>query len=360
MSLSMELWQIADEQLVPLDKATLNLEKRLENWIEKDVSLIGFDALVIGRQVHTGYGGYIDLLAINSDGELIIIELKKSKTPRDIVAQCLDYGTWVYYLNIEDISGLYDTYKGKSFGKEFAEYFDTPVPDKINSAYQIVIVAESLDDSTERIVQHLNDVHKVNINVVFFNVFFNDGKEFIGRSWLKDPMDVEEKSASGKKLKWTGFYFVNTGITDENSRDWTLNIKYQFISAGGGNRWINAIKKLKKGDKIFALIKGKGYVGYGIVEDEAVLVKKYKYEDKLIVVDLPKDHPWKQEKDPSKDEWLVRTNWLKTYDENNAQWFKGAFANQNVVCKLRDQNTFQFLLDTFDVEKTNMAVEQTS
>ena len=81
MSLSMELWQIADEQLVPLDKATLNLEKRLENWIEKDVSLIGFDALIIGRQVHTGYGGYIDLLAINSDGELIIIELKKSKTP---------------------------------------------------------------------------------------------------------------------------------------------------------------------------------------------------------------------------------------------------------------------------------------
>jgi len=133
-------------------------------------------------------------------------------------------------------------------------------------------------------------------------------------------------------------------------------LEYQFISAGGGNRWINAIKKLKKGDKIFALIKGKGYVGYGIVEEEAILVKKYKHEDKLIIDDLPEDHPWKQEKEPSKDEWLVRINWLKTYDENNAQWFKGAFANQNVVCKLRDQNTFQFLLDKFDVE--NMTVEQ--
>jgi hypothetical protein len=197
----------------------------------------------------------------------------------------------------------------------------------------------------------------VNINVVFFNVFVNDGKEFIGRSWLKDPMDVEEKSKSGKIPKWTGFYFVNTGITDENVRDWKLNIKYQFISAGGGNRWINAIKKLKKGDKIFAFIKGKGYVGYGIVEEEAVLVKKYKYEDKLMVDDLPEDHPWKQEKDPSKDEWLVRTNWLKTRDKNdendknNAEWFKGAFASRNVVCKLRDHNTFQFLLDKFGVEK---------
>ena len=64
MPLSMELWNISGEQLVPLDKAALDLEKRLENWIEKDISLIGIDALIIGRQVHTGYGGYIDLLAI--------------------------------------------------------------------------------------------------------------------------------------------------------------------------------------------------------------------------------------------------------------------------------------------------------
>jgi hypothetical protein len=65
MTLSMELWQISDEQLTPLDKAKLNLEERLENWIEKDISLIGMDAMIIGRQVHTSYGGYIDLLAIN-------------------------------------------------------------------------------------------------------------------------------------------------------------------------------------------------------------------------------------------------------------------------------------------------------
>jgi len=226
------------------------------------------------------------------------------------------------------------------------------LPDKINNDYQIVIVAESVDDSTERIVQHLNDVHKVNINVIFFNVFMADEKEFIGRSWLKDPVDVEEKSSAGKKSKWTGFYFVNTGIKDDNARDWKLNKKYDFVSAGG-ERWINAIKKLKNGDKFFALIKGKGYVGYGIVEEEAAFVKNYKHDDKLIIDDLPDDHPWKTKHDPSKDEWLVKVNWLKTYDEDNAQWFKGAFANQNVVCKLRDQNTFKFLLKKFDVDTSN-------
>jgi hypothetical protein len=348
----MELWQISDEQLVPLEKAKLDLEQRLENWIEKDISLIGMDAIIIGRQVHTSYGGYIDLLAINGDGDLILIELKRSKTPRDIVAQCLDYGTWIYDLNYEDIAGIYESNRGGTLEKDFAEYFDAPLPEKINNDYQIVIVAESVDDSTERIVQHLNDVHKVNINVIFFNVFMAEGKEFIGRSWLKDPVDVEEKSSVGKKSKWTGFYFVNTGIADAKERDWNLNKKYGFVSAGG-TRWINAIKKLKKEDKFFAFIKGKGYVGYGIVEDEAVFVKNYKYNDNLIIDDLPEGHPWRHKNDPSKDEWLVKVNWLKTYDEDNAQWFKGAFANQNVVCKLRDQNTFKFLAEKFAVDTSN-------
>ncbi len=350
MSLSIDLWQIKNENLTPMNRIKLNLEKRLEAWIKEDISLLGIDALIIGQQVHTGYGGFIDLLAINSEGELIIIELKRSKTPRDIVAQCLDYGTWVYNLNRDEIVDIYNSYKSSNLETAFSEYFDTPVPDKINSSYQIVIVAETLDDSTERIVEHLNDVHKVNINVVFFNIFQKDGNEYIGRSWLKDPVEVEEKSFAGKKSKWTGYYFVNTGITEENVREWNLNLKYNFISAGGGARWINAIKKLKKGDKIFALIKGKGYAGYGIVEEEAVLVKNYLVNDKLMIDDLPENHKWKQEKETFKDEWIVKVNWLKYYDEKDAKWFKGAFANQHVVCKLRDQNTFKFLVQNFNVD----------
>jgi hypothetical protein len=353
MSLSMVLWQIRNEQLVPMEEATLDLEKRLEKWIVQDISLLGIDALIIGRQVHTDYGGYIDLLAINSDGELIIIELKRRKTPRDIVAQCFDYGTWAYELTFEDIKEIYKSYKTSSFEKDFSECFDTPVPEKINSSYQIVIVAESLDDSTERIVRHLNDVHKININAIFFNVFRKDGNEYIGRSWLKDPVDVEERSVAGKKSKWTGYYFVNTGIKEDNSRNWNLNRKYHFISAGGGSKWINAIRKLKKDDKIFAIITGKGYVGYGIVEEEAVLVKNYKIDGKSLIEELPEGHPWKQEKDPLKDEWLVKVHWIKTFDEKESQWFKGAFANQNVVCKLRDQNTFKFLADKFGVDTSD-------
>jgi hypothetical protein len=65
MSLSLNLWQIKNENLIQMNTITLNLEKRLESWIVQDISLLGIDAFIIGRQVYTNYGGYIDTLAIN-------------------------------------------------------------------------------------------------------------------------------------------------------------------------------------------------------------------------------------------------------------------------------------------------------
>ena len=57
------------------------------------------DLLIIGRQVRTQFGGRIDLLAIDPEGDLLIIELKKDRTPREIVAQVLDYASWVNHLS---------------------------------------------------------------------------------------------------------------------------------------------------------------------------------------------------------------------------------------------------------------------
>jgi hypothetical protein len=42
-----------------------------------------------------GFGGRIDLLAIAPDGALVLIELNRNRTPREVVAQSLDYAGWV-------------------------------------------------------------------------------------------------------------------------------------------------------------------------------------------------------------------------------------------------------------------------
>ena len=38
---------------------------------------------------------------------LVLIELKRDRTPRDVVAQALDYASWVEELQAEDIAAIY-------------------------------------------------------------------------------------------------------------------------------------------------------------------------------------------------------------------------------------------------------------
>ena len=45
--------------------------------------------------MQTAQGARIDLLAMDGEGRLIIIELKKDRIPREIVAQVLDYASCV-------------------------------------------------------------------------------------------------------------------------------------------------------------------------------------------------------------------------------------------------------------------------
>ena len=61
-----KLWRIEGESLAEWTPAHLDLEARLETWIERDVSVLSPDLLVIGRQVETDFGGVIDLLCLNA------------------------------------------------------------------------------------------------------------------------------------------------------------------------------------------------------------------------------------------------------------------------------------------------------
>ena len=94
MPLELGIWRI-DGGLEKLEVKSLDLEDRLEGFLDADISIASPQWMIIGRQVYTDYGKYIDLLAIDGDGNLVVLELKRNRTPREVVAQLLDYGPWV-------------------------------------------------------------------------------------------------------------------------------------------------------------------------------------------------------------------------------------------------------------------------
>jgi RecB family endonuclease NucS len=86
MAINQKIWQMSD-RATPVKEVRLESEELLEALIEKGVDILNENWLIIGRQVITSFNKYIDLLAIDGNGSLIVVELKKDRTPRDVVAQ---------------------------------------------------------------------------------------------------------------------------------------------------------------------------------------------------------------------------------------------------------------------------------
>lgn len=349
MAFRMDLWKVGRTGLQPIPPTTLDVEQRLEDWLAADPGLSGLDVLLVGRQVKTQHGGRIDLLALDGDANTVVFELKRGRTPREVVAQVLDYASWVRDLSFAELDSLCQGYTGKGLTTAYSERFDAPLPDTVNEEHTLVVVAAELDDSSERIVQYLGD-RGIPINVVFFNLFRIGDQELVGRAWLRDPVELQEHAESRKKAPWTGYWFVNVG--EGQHRTWEDNRKYGFIAAGQGEKYSKPLRKLQVGDRIFAYLKGHGYVGFGEVIEPAQPIRSVQLENGKSLLDhkLSAKRPDEHADDPRLSEWVARVRWLKAFPKDDARTFNGIFANQHIVCKLRDPETLQFVEREFQVE----------
>jgi Endonuclease NucS len=351
-----KMWEIQDGKLVVVEQASLSKEETLEDWIAKDPAILGLELLIIGRQVITSYGKRIDLLGLDRTGKITILELKKDKTPRDVVAQILDYASWIRKLSTRDIYDIADKYLGKPLNEIFQKRFDSPIPENINSSHSMLIIASEFDESSKRIVEYLAEEHDVNINSAFFNIFKTGAQEFLTADWLMDQQEVEERAGEKKLPPWTGFWYVNVG--DGDHRSWEDCRSFGFIAAGNGDAYSRPLFNLNVGDKIFAYQRGKGYVGYGIVTGTAVMAKDFEvtggkliemYERKDVILKEP--ILFHDKDDEEMAEYLVGIDWKKSLPTESAHTFKGIFTNPNIVCKLRNPATLEFLQSRFNVLK---------
>lgn len=227
------VWQVKkDDFLVEINTSKLNFESRLENWLENDISILDKDLLVIGRQVSTDFGGSIDLLCVDSFGDTVIVELKRDKTPRDTVAQALDYASWVVDLSYERVMEIANQYLKKSFAESFQSRFDTEPPESLNTNHKIVVVASEIDQKSERIISYLSNTFGVNINAVTFQYFkTTEGIELLTRVFLIEPEQVDSNTKNKGRSK--------------RSLGLTLDQFYEIASNNGYEHLQQAIEKLK-------------------------------------------------------------------------------------------------------------------
>ena len=91
---------------------------------------------------------------------------------------------------------MVETHRKRPLEDLFREQFQTDLPESLNEDQRLLIVATELDAQSERIVQFLSSQFGVNLNVVFFDYYRHGDQEFVGRSWLIAPEEVERKAIS--------------------------------------------------------------------------------------------------------------------------------------------------------------------
>jgi len=335
------IWTVGDSpNSLPVSK--LATEQLLEEMIVKDPRILSDQWLLIGRQEVTTGGGRLDLLGIAPDGSLVLIELKREKTPREIVAQALDYASWVEKLTAEKIAQIYQRFdSSKTLDDAFKGHFGMELDeDTLNESHQIILCAAQLDAATERIVEYLND-KDIPINVLFFQVFDHSGSQLLSRSWLIDPGETQENAANRSSRKgasepWNGEFYGSFGAS--KSRSWAEARQYGFFSAGGGSWYTQTLSMLNPGDRIWARIPKEGFVGVGIVEETAQPANSYKIETPegmrpCLEVLKKGDYHRDNVDDPELSEHFVKVRWLDSLPREKAFHESGMLGQQNSVCK---------------------------
>lgn len=365
MAMQIGLWRV-DGDPVRVMPTRMPLEERLEAIIESDPAMLGQDLMIIGRQVVTSFGSRIDLMAMDAAGGVHVLELKRDRTPRDVVAQVLDYGAWVQGLADDDLRDLYATYRRDKqtadFDEAFAEAFGFNPPDVLNNSHTLTVVASEMDDATERMVTYLAAGFGVPINVLFFDYYEDDGRSYLARTWMLDQNTTTAAAGRGvggarKKPTWNGQdWYISFG-EEETSRNWDDARQYGFVSAGGRKWFSRTLRQVPVGARVFTYIPKTGYVGVGEVTGPAQPA-----DDAVLAIDgqdvpfrtLELKGPYKHDiLDPEQGEdyreWVLPVRWLSTVDREDALLRPGLFANQNSACKLRWQPTIDAVVEFLGV-----------
>lgn len=339
MPIRTALWKVGT-QPQPLAESSLAKEQLLEDMIVAAPRMLSDEWMLIGRQVDTGLGGRIDLLAIAPDASLVLIELKRDRTPREVVAQALDYASWVEKLRAEDIAAIYGRFaSGKSLAEDFHQRFGQALDeDELNQSHQIIVVAGLLDDSTERIVAYLSE-RDIPINVLCFQVFTNGAEQLLSRAWLLDPVRTQVSATTtpdGPTEPWNGEFYCSYGHIE--SRSWADAVDFGFICGGGGAWASRTLQLLNPGDRVWVKVPGTGFVGVGRVTGRSQPASMFKVNTpggECSVLDAAKRGTYHREfvDDPERCEYFVPVHWLQTVPLEKAVQEIGLFGNQNTVCK---------------------------
>jgi hypothetical protein len=123
--------------------------EHLQEWIAKNPACLNEELLIIQKEF-SGFNDTnerIDLLALDKQGNLVIIENKLDDSGRDVTWQVLKYASYCSSLSTDDITKIFNSYLADNSAKEkFEDFFESEdYEEKLNAgnSQRIMMVSGS-------------------------------------------------------------------------------------------------------------------------------------------------------------------------------------------------------------------------
>ena len=220
----MPIFRLEDDTLFIAQETNLELESHLEDWLENSPVALIQDELIlwIGRQTSAAdEEGTIfpDLLGIDAEGNLVIVELKRDRAPREVVAQLLEYAAWSHRLTSEQIQQIAEDYfdtrdeiEVNNFNDAFADAFDIPENEELpplNRNLRLFIVAGEIPSRVIDVCRFLRNSHGMDINCIDVSTFETEAGERLVNIDVKVGNEeiISSKSQNSRTtqdVRWSG------------------------------------------------------------------------------------------------------------------------------------------------------------
>lgn len=178
-------------------------EDDLREWvIDNTAEILGEDFLVIGREVGVAdLNDGIDILAIDREGNLVVIELKRGALRGSVDFQALKYVSYVSRWSYDDIKQQFEMFlqsewgidlhgEGASFAETLEEFCDDDY--ELNATQRIFLVGNRVHERIGSVVLWLRE-QGIDTNIVQFSLF-KDGTNslYLDSKTLVPTSDLEK------------------------------------------------------------------------------------------------------------------------------------------------------------------------
>lgn len=238
-------------------------EKTIESWIAQNPRLLfsNPDAVMI---IGTELAGepMADLLAVDSQGTLFIIEIKRHESDRITVGQLVDYAAHLSSWTYDDFNRRWQERsdaKGRDLFEAFKEYTENGAFDREQflKERRLFILASGSDDKSTRIMEWLREKTNLLVDYIPFQ-FYRRGRELYVEI---QKIDVERVLPEAKN------WFINTNETYCPGA-WKEMLTDSLIAVAGYPNSEEMLNRPHAGDRIFAYLNRKGIIAVGRIGDE--------------------------------------------------------------------------------------------